>query len=73
MVKIIDTEFAIERAFEKGIQEINFKTFNDFKRVAIKLKIPFIFKCKGSTDIENFYFFHQGILYRYYKLKHRID
>jgi len=67
MVNIIDTEFPVERAFEKGMLSIDFKSLEDLKKVAVKLKIHFIFKCKDNMGIEHYYFPHQGILYRYIK------
>ena len=67
MVSIVDTEFSVQKAFEKGMVSIDFKSLEDLKKVAVKLKIPFIFKCKNDVGIEHYYFPHQGILYCYYK------
>jgi len=67
MVSIVDTEFSVEKAFEKGMVSIDFKSLEDLKKVAVKLKVPFIFKTKNVVGPEHYYFPHQGIIYRYYK------
>jgi hypothetical protein len=70
MVSIVDSEFNIQKAFEKGMVSIDYKSLEDLKKVAVKLKVPFIFKTKNIVGKEHYFFPHQGILYCYFKLKH---
>jgi len=65
MVSIIDTESSAA-SYEK-MEIIDFKSLKDLKKVAVKYKIPIIFKCKNDMGIEDYYFFHEGILHRYFK------
>jgi hypothetical protein len=69
MAVIIEAHLSIFEEAKKELRSVSFNSLEDLKKVAKEFNIPFIFKEneKGGVNWGEYYFFHEGILYCYWK------